>query len=141
MKNPFLTIVALGLAIFLTGGFAGAQPYGKPAPPVPHWAAIPEVPEVEYAPNLARDLFRYRGRFYNFQDGAWFRGTKVTGPWVPVPELPPVFYNIGAPYFHAPPGWAKGRKTGWGGAPMPPGQMKKLDRGYGPPGKMKPKKW
>jgi hypothetical protein len=27
-----------------------------------------------------------------------------------------------------PPGWDKGRKTGWGEAPMPPGQMKKHDR-------------
>ena len=27
-----------------------------------------------------------------------------------------------------PPGWTKGQKTGWGGAHMPPGQMKKSDR-------------
>jgi hypothetical protein len=27
-----------------------------------------------------------------------------------------------------PPGWTKGKKTGWGGAHMPPGQMKKYDR-------------
>jgi hypothetical protein len=27
-----------------------------------------------------------------------------------------------------PPGWAEGKKAGWGEAPMPPGQMKKHDR-------------
>lgn len=27
---------------------------------------------------------------------------------------------------HVPPGWSHGRKTGWGGAGMPPGQAKKM---------------
>jgi hypothetical protein len=139
MKNSVLTIAILILVILLTGNFALAQKGGQPGPPVPQWAPIPGVPGVEYAPNLARDLFRYGGRFYNFRDGAWFRGTGFTGPWSPIQELPPIFYHIQAPYFKAPPGWAKGKKTGWGGAPMPPGQMKKYDQGHIPPGKMKQK--
>jgi len=140
MKKSILTIIALGLVILLSGGLAGAQKIAvKPGVPAPKWATIPEVPGVEYAPNLAQDLFRYGGGFYNFQGGAWFRATAPTGPWLLVQELPPVFYNIGASYFKVPPGWAQGRKTGWRGAPLPPGQMKKLDRGHIPPGQMKPK--
>ena len=139
MKNSVLTIVILTLIILLTGSLAWAQKAGKPGPAVPQWAPIPGVPEVEYAPNLAQDLFRYRGGFYNFQGGAWFRGTAATGPWSPVRELPQVFYHIQAPYFKVPPGWAKGKKTGWGGASMPPGQTKKFDQGHIPPGKMKQK--
>jgi hypothetical protein len=140
MKKAILIIAALGLVVLLMGNFAGAQKIAvKPAPPVPHWAPIPGVPGVEYAPHLTQDLFRYQEGFYNFQGGAWFRATAVSGPWVPVQELPPVFYNIRANYFKVPPGWAKGRKTGWRGAPLPPGQMKKLERGHVPPGQLKPK--
>jgi hypothetical protein len=122
--------MALGLAILLTGSLALADkvkvPPGAPAPP--RWAPIPQVPGVEYAPNIEQDLFRYQGSFYNFQGGAWFRAPAVSGPWVAVPQPPQVFYNIQAPYFKVPPGWAQGKKSGWGGAPLPPGQMKKKGR-------------
>ncbi|MEJ2068945.1 MAG: hypothetical protein P8X65_08305 [Syntrophobacterales bacterium] len=139
MKESVLTIFILTLVILVAGSFTLAQKTGKHGPAVPKWAPIPGVSGVEYAPNLAQDLFRYRGGFYNFQGGAWFRGTAATGPWSPVRELPQVFYHIQAPYFKVPPGWAKGKKTGWGGASMPPGQTKKFDQGHIPPGKMKQK--
>ncbi len=127
MKNFTKSLMTLSLVIVLTGIWAVperimAQP-GPPPPP--QWAPIPQVPGVEYAPNIAQDLFRYLGRYYNYQGGAWYGGPSYTGPWTPVPEPPREFYNIQAPYFKVPPGWAKGKKTGWGGAPMPPGQMKK----------------
>ena len=142
MKNTTVTLVAVSLVILLTGGFALAEKFTgrqvSPASPL-KWTPIPGVSGVEYAPNIDQDLFRYRGGFFNFQGGAWFRAAAAAGPWVPVPEPPQVFYNIQAPYFKVPPGWAKGKKTGWGGAPMPPGQMKKLDRGHVPPGKVKKK--
>ena len=35
---------------------------------------------------------------------------------------PQAFYNIGPTYFKSPPGWAKGKKTGWEGQPLPPGR-------------------
>jgi hypothetical protein len=128
MKSLTAGLMALALVILLTGGAAladkeGAMP-GAPASPL-HWRPIPQVPGVEYAPNIAQDIFRYQGGFYNLQGGSWFRAPAVTGPWVSVPQPPQEFYNIQAPYFKVPPGWAKGRKSGWGGAPMPPGQMKK----------------
>jgi hypothetical protein len=130
MKNWTLTLMALGLSILLAGNFALAEKFKAPpgAPAPPQWAPIPHVPGVEYAPNMAQDVFRYQGAFYNFQGGAWFRAPIVNGPWVHVPAPPQVFYNIEAPYFKVPPGWAKGKKTGWGGAPLPPGQMKKKYR-------------
>jgi hypothetical protein len=142
MQNKAGMLLALSLVILLTGNLALAQRgAGRPGQPTvtPKWAPIPEAPGVEYAPNIGQDLFRYQGELYNFQGGAWSRGTEATGSWMPVPELPQVFYNIQAPYFKAPPGWAKGKKTGWGDGPIPPGQMKKLDHGQVPPGKMKQK--
>ena len=51
---------------------------------------------------------------------------------------PRAFYNIGPTYFKSPPGWAKGKKTGWKGETLPPGQMKKSGQGGAlPPGQMK----
>ena len=140
MQKTAVAIVAVSLVILITGSMALAQKItdrGVPLAAQPQWESIPEVPGVEYAPNIGQDLFRYRGGFFNFQGGAWFRATAANGPWVPVQEPPPVFYNIQASYFKVPPGWAKGKKTGWGDAPVPPGQMKKLDRGHAPPGKVK----
>jgi hypothetical protein len=135
-----ITLASLILIILLTGSFAWAEKItdlrlATTSPP--QWQVIPGVPGVEYAPHIGQDLFRYQGGFFNFQGGAWFRAGVATGPWVQIPEPPQVFYNIQAPYFKVPPGWAKGKKTGWGGAPMPPGQMKKLNRGHVPPGKAK----
>jgi hypothetical protein len=140
MKQVTGILMTLSLVILLTGSFAAADkivivPVAPACPP--QWAGIPNVPGVMYAPNIGQDLFRYRNVFYNFQGGSWFRAPAVTGPWVAVPQPPPVFYTIQAPYFKVPPGWAKGKKNGWEGASMPPGQMKKYDGGYGPPGKGK----
>jgi hypothetical protein len=109
-----------------------------PANLAPQWAPVPQVPGVEYAPNVAADLFRYAGQVFSYSQGRWQQAPNLNGPWNPVQQLPPTFYTIQAPYFKSPPGWARGKKTGWGGAPMPPGQMKKLDRGGSlPPGQMK----
>lgn len=142
MQKTALTIMALGLIILLMGSVALGQKianrYWLPADP-PRWTPIPDLPGVEYAPNIGQDLFRYRGCFYNFFNGAWLRASEPRGPWVEVRELPWAFYNIQAPYFKVPPGWAKGRKAGWGSSPMPPGQMKKFNRGPVHPGRAKKK--
>jgi hypothetical protein len=134
LKKVFLPIFLLTL---LLGGQALAGP-PMPPNPAPRWAPVPQAPGVEYAPNLAADLFRYSGQFFCYSQGLWQKGPTVNGPWTPVRRLPPRFYDIQAPYFKTPPGWAKGKKTGWRGAPLPPGQMKKYDQGGSlPPGQMK----
>ena len=64
--------------------------------------------------------------------------TASTAPGAVITNPPQAFYNIGPTYFKSPPGWAKGKKTGWQGQPLPPGQMKKMDGGGSlPPGQMK----
>jgi hypothetical protein len=140
MKQVTVMLITVSLVIFLTGSFAVADKIVvmpvTPAYP-PQWAGIPNVPGVAYAPNIGQDLFRYQGSFYNLQGGAWFRAPAVTGPWVAVPQPPQVFYTIQAPYFKVPPGWTKGKKIGWGGEAMPPGQMKRHDGGHAHPGKGK----
>jgi hypothetical protein len=125
MKNATALMVIVSLVILLTGSLAIPERAMAQPPPPPQWAPVPHVPGIEYAPNIAQDLFRHGGEFYNWQNGGWYRGRTFTGPWEPVPQPPPSFYNIQTPYFKVPPGWAKGKKAGWGGAPLPPGQMKK----------------
>jgi hypothetical protein len=98
-------------------------------PPLPGqvaWTPVPGVQGVMYAPNLGQDFFQYNRGYYCFQKGSWYHTGSPQGPWVQTTNIPQPFYQIQAPYFKTPPGWAKGKKTGWGGAPMPPGQMKKM---------------
>jgi hypothetical protein len=131
-KISLVFLLVLGLGVPALAGPPGS---GAPAP---RWTPVPQAPGVEYAPNLANDLFRYAGRFFFYSQGAWRQGPTVNGPWTGVRQLPSPFYQIQAPYFKNPPGWAKGKKTGWKGETMPPGQMKKLDQGGSlPPGQMK----
>jgi hypothetical protein len=147
---PFLLVILLA-----TVTAAGAQtPFVPPWAPnlAPQWAPIPQVPGVYYVPNLGHDLFRYNNQYYSYQQGRWHRGDRLNGPWTGIANPPQPFYNIGPTYFKSPPGWAKGKKTGWGegqvppgqrkkyepGGSLPPGQMKKLERGGGlPPGQQK----
>lgn len=134
------------LPLFLVSLWLGVQALGAQPPFVspwapdlaPHWAPIPQVPGVDYVPDLGHDLFRYGNRFYFYQDGRWHKGDRLNGPWAVIKKPPRVFYNIGPTYFKSPPGWVKGKKTGWHGEPQPPGQMKKLDQGGTlPPGQTK----
>jgi hypothetical protein len=138
-----LSIVLPLVLVILAGGVPGleAQPRYTPPPPInlaPRWAPVPEAPNVYYAPNLGQDVFRYGDRFYYFSQGLWQIAQALAGPWQAIQGPPPAFYNVPAPYFQSPPGWAHGRKTGWRGAPLPPGQMKKYGPGgFVPPGQMK----
>lgn len=130
-KAVLLTVI-FGLLGTCAAGAEARQPVGLP-PPVPpqvhpQWTPVPGAKGVEHAPNLGTDLFRYGGGYYYLHEGRWYHGKRTRGPWTRTRTLPRVFYRIEAPYFKTPPGWAKGKKTGWGGAPMPPGQMKKYGR-------------
>ncbi|MFZ2088353.1 MAG: hypothetical protein WAU47_07235 [Desulfobaccales bacterium] len=140
MKKIIVMLTTVGLVLFLGGSWATADkivvmPVAPACPP--QWTPVPQVPGVQYAPNLGQDFFRYQGAFYNFLNGAWLRAPQISGPWVSVSQPPQVFYDIQAPYFKSPPGWAKGKKTGWGADPMPPGHMKKQNGGHLPPGQAK----
>lgn len=102
----------------------------------PQWQSITTVTDVVYAPNLPVDVFRYQGRYYCY-DGRWYQSQVWGGPWRVIPEPPAVFRQIDASYFKkVPPGWSRGRKVGWQGGAMPPGQAKKLQGGL-PPGQAK----
>jgi hypothetical protein len=140
--NLFAKAGPLILAMLLSGVVAaGAQtPFAPPWAPnlAPQWAPVPQVPGVYYVPNLGHDLFRYHNQYYVYQQGRWHRGDRLDGPWAAIANPPQPFYNIGPTYFKSPPGWARGKKTGWRGEPLPPGQMKKLERGGPlPPGQIK----
>jgi hypothetical protein len=125
-----LMLVVLITGLALSAAWARDQQFSPPLPPdiTPQWAPIPGVPGVHYAPNTNTDLFRYGQKYYFQHDAKWYQARNIAGPWQRIQTVPRSFHQIEAPYFKQPPGWAKGKKTGWGGAPMPPGQMKKSDR-------------
>ena len=135
----------LMLAVLITGltlsaASVSAQQFSPPLPPniTPQWTPIPGAPGVQHAPNTNADLFRYGQRYYYQDEGKWYQGRDMAGPWQRVQDVPRSFRRIEAPYFKQPPGWAKGKKTGWGEGSMPPGQMKKYDQGqHMSPGQMK----
>jgi len=135
-KILMLVVLITGMAL----SAAWAQQFSPPLPPgiTLQWTPIPGAPGIQYAPNANADVFRYGQRYYYQHEGNWYRGRDMTGPWQRVQDVPRSFRRIEAPYFKQPPGWAKGKKTGWGEGHMPPGQMKKYDEGqHMPPGQMK----
>lgn len=89
------------LALMLLAALAAPPAWSLvPLPPtvprgvVPDWSAVPGVPEVEYAPNLKVDLFRYRGLYYYWVAGGWRVGNTPTGPWQRLREVPPALQQI-----------------------------------------------
>ena len=94
----FLAIVLLVAAPQV----AGAQDIRiNPVPPglKPQWTQVPGAPQVSWAPNLPTDVFRYRGKYYFFWEGYFYRGSAPGGPWEAVAKVPEVFYNVAPAYF------------------------------------------
>jgi hypothetical protein len=133
-------LIVIGLMALLVTPAWAKKPLPPPLPVelAPQWSPVPGVQGVQYAPSQAHDLFQYGQGYYCLHQGQWYQTNTIQGPWAPTQNVPQAIYQIQAPYFKNPPGWAKGKKTGWGGAPMPPGQMKKYEQGpHLPPGQMK----
>ncbi|MDI6854962.1 MAG: hypothetical protein QME75_15320 [Deltaproteobacteria bacterium] len=128
MMRKIWVLMLVAVLTACWSGAAGAQ--------APGWRPIPSAPGIDYAPDLHRDVFRYQERYYFYDGGKWHRGRNYLGPWEAILQPPNVFYQVEEQYFRNPPGWARGKKTGWRGQPLPPGQMKKLD-GNIPPGQRK----
>jgi|GEM_PF-3433283 len=127
--------VAMTAFFLMAAGFPVPALAGPPVDPglTPRWTAITTVAGVAYAPNLPVDVFRYQGRYYCY-DGRWYQSPVWGGPWQVIPEPPRIFRQIDAGYFKkVPPGWSRGRKVGWQGEAMPPGQARKGQGGL-PPG-------
>ena len=56
----------------------------------PRLVVVPEVPGVQYAPDLSFNYFAYGGRYYTFNNGAWFVAAAPGAPWgyVPLERVP-----------------------------------------------------
>jgi len=102
-----------------------------PPPPVivaspPQLVIVPGSP-VFYAPGVSINFFAYGGRYYSFQEGAWFVATTYGGPWATIApgKVPQSVLAVPVAYYKIPPGHAK--KMGRGEAPgrgCPPGLAK-----------------
>ena len=123
-----LAVITVAVLTTCMVGAGWAQPL--------RWQPIPGAPGVEYVPNWHQDVFRYQERFYRYDGNNWYRGRDHAGPWVNILEPPRVFYQVEERYFRTPPGWDRGKKKGWRGYDLPPGQRKKFN-GNIPPGQQK----
>lgn len=81
----------------------------------PKLVAIPGTP-VYHAPALAYNYFSYGGHYYLFRDGAWFRASAYSGPWVSIAvgTVPPPILHVPVEYYKNPPGhWKKKGPPPW----------------------------
>lgn len=136
MRKVVVMLLVAAVAVFLLTPAWAQGTRTRQAAPAPSWQPVPTAPGIEYAPKFQQDVFRYQETYYRYDGGKWYCGKNYAGPWGVIQQPPQVFYQVEAPYFKTPPGWAKGKKTGWGPYDMPPGQAKKV-YGTGPPGQSK----
>lgn len=133
MKKVIFRVALTAVILGLLAGPHLSEGAGEPVDPrlTPQWTRITTVQGVEYASNLKTDVFRYQGSYYCY-DGRWHRSSVWGGSWTVIPQPPQAFYQIEATYFKkVPPGWSRGRKTGWRGGSLPPGQAKKAGQPVG----------
>ncbi len=117
-----LLLMLAVLAIGFAAGTAWAERLRVfPVPPhvTPQWTAMPDLPQMSYAPNLPTDLFRYKGRYYLYWEGIWYRGNKIKGPWNRLEPPPAILQQINAGYFKTLP--KPGAQPP--GAAAPPGEV------------------
>ena len=78
-------------AAALAGPARAQELHITPVPPhvQPQWTPLPANARVYYAPNLPTDVFRYRGRYYLFWEGSWYRSRALKGPWKLLTRVPP----------------------------------------------------
>jgi hypothetical protein len=81
----------------------------------PRWVTVPEARGVyvvrdDMRPD--RDYFRYRGSYYVYSNGTWYRANRWNGRYTVVSErrLPRVFYSVRQDRWRAyPNGWDRRR--------------------------------
>ncbi|MDP3183126.1 MAG: hypothetical protein Q8M54_09975 [Desulfobaccales bacterium] len=102
MRRLVRVMVLLALGASLSWAPAWAQDIRiNPVPPhvKPVWLPVPGAPQVYYAPNLPTDLFRYRGKYYFYWEGYFYKGKTTKGPWKWVKETPAFSQQIDPAYF------------------------------------------
>ena len=116
IENPLAT-AALGLALLAGASVHAADVniginIGPPPPPAfvvqapPRLVVVPEVPGVQYAPDLSFNYFAYGGHYYTFNNGAWFVAAAPGAPWgyVPLERVPGPLRGVPVRYYRVPPG-------------------------------------
>jgi len=92
MKQIQVVVVAATLVVGSAMGVRAADVHvginvGVPAPPTvvfespPRLVAVPEAPQVLYAPEASVSFFSYGDRYYTNNGGYWFVSSGERGPW------------------------------------------------------------
>jgi hypothetical protein len=131
VRRRLSVAIVCAIACLRGAASAGVQiNIGIPAPPSivieapPRLVVVPDVGEVQYAPDLGYNYFFYGGQYYTFHEDHWFVAPAYNGPWVYVPRahVPPPLIRVPVRYYKVPPGHAKrmyerGRGGHWRGEP------------------------
>jgi hypothetical protein len=123
---PRVVVLAAAALMLFSGAAATASDVkidiGLGVPPLvltapPQLVVVPGTP-VYYAPDVAANLFFYKGRYYTVANGVWSMAPAYGGPWAviqvgqvpaPVVAVPVAYYKIppGQLKKHGPPPWAR----------------------------------
>ena len=110
-------VLALGVGVG-TAHAAVSVNIGVNIPAPPQFVVVPGTP-VSYAPAVPANYFLYGGRYYVFNNGAWYSARGYNGPWVVVgPQyVPRPLLSVPVRYYHVPPpqwrGWRHDAPPRW----------------------------
>ena len=120
-KTILATLFAGALACASGPSFAATTTYRVTVPGgvsfnfqrTPTWVAVPEARDVYIVRDDMRpttDYFRYKGYYYVYSGGHWYRSSTWNGSYVIVAnnKVPKAFYSVKQNRWRAyPPGWQK----------------------------------
>ena len=52
-----------------------------------------EDTELEYAANTAKQVIKYKNKYYCVDEGVWYESSSATGPWTVATDIPDEIYN------------------------------------------------
>jgi hypothetical protein len=116
-RLPHVLMLAAAAAVLWSGGSAAGPDVkidiGIGVPPIvltnpPQLVVVPGT-SVYYAPDVAANVFVYKGRYYTVANDVWSRAPAYNGPWavIQIGQVPPPVLAVPVEYYKIPPGHLK----------------------------------
>jgi hypothetical protein len=116
-RLPRVLMLAAAAAVLWSGASTAGPDVkidiGIGVPPIvlttpPQLVVVPGT-SVYYAPDVAANLFVYKGRYYTVANSVWSRAPAYNGPWavIQIGQVPPPLLAVPVDYYKIPPGHLK----------------------------------